>query len=197
MPKKSSSKKQAKRASKPRAVAKIEPPTYITLPEIDAIRKSGLRPQVVGCFVHDKKILFVYKKEYDLWQFPQGGVDNGETVEKACDREMAEEVGEVFASKTVKGGVVGEDQIVFPNETQNTKALATDDGTPVFMRGKKYFFMALKAESPDFNVEETEFDDYRWLDYADALDLASSIYQSGKRRITLTALKILHEKGLI
>ena len=51
-----------------------------TLQEIDAIRKEGMRPQVVGCFVSNKKTLLVYSEKYNLWQFPQGGIDNTDTT---------------------------------------------------------------------------------------------------------------------
>ncbi len=36
------------------------------LEEIDAVRKTGLRPGIVGCFLHNKKILFIFKEKYNL-----------------------------------------------------------------------------------------------------------------------------------
>ena len=49
-----------------------------TLQEIDSIRKSGFRPTVIACLIKSKRILFVYKRKFHLWQIPQGGVDNNE-----------------------------------------------------------------------------------------------------------------------
>ena len=41
--------------------------------ELDALRKEGIRPSVVGCFINNKKLLLVYQKTFNLWQLPQGG----------------------------------------------------------------------------------------------------------------------------
>lgn len=73
-----------------------------SLKEIDSIRSQGLRPEVVGCFVSSKKILFVYKKEHHLWQLPQGGIENKEKIEKAALREMTEELGQSFVDSCQK-----------------------------------------------------------------------------------------------
>ena len=39
------------------------------------------------------KLLFCRRCESDNWQFPQGGIDNGEDVTEAMYRELYEEVG--------------------------------------------------------------------------------------------------------
>ncbi|MFH1631502.1 MAG: NUDIX domain-containing protein [bacterium] len=169
-----------------------------SLEKIDEIRRAGFRPQVVGCFVHDKKALFVYKAEHELWQFPQGGINNQETLDSAFRREMAEELGKTFVDKAEGDiSVFEKDLVEFPIKTQGTRDLQTDDGKEVFMKGKLYFFAVADAGTDDLNVDDTEFDDFRWLNYQEALNLAEGIYQRGKRRVTLKALEALHKIGKI
>lgn len=147
---------------------------------------------MVGCFVNEGKILFVYKKKYNLWQLPQGGVDNQETLEQALWREMTEELGEQFvqaAQKELK--LLGENQIKFPARTQGTRELKTDQGQSVHMKGKKYFFILTKTNQGRLDLTQTEFDDYRWVPFSEAESLVKTIYQKNKQKITLRALKLL------
>jgi putative (di)nucleoside polyphosphate hydrolase len=52
------------------------------------------RPCVVGVFVNkDGFVLVGRRKDHDAWQFPQGGVEAGESEEEALYREMQEEIG--------------------------------------------------------------------------------------------------------
>lgn len=169
-----------------------------TLEEIDTVRQRGFRPGVVACFLHDKKILLLYKKEHNLWQLPQGGIENSETIEQAFSREMSEELGAEFVEST--GGeisYVAEDKVEFPLKKQGDRDLQTDDGQPVKMKGKKYFFICAYRFNPDINIQKTEFDDSRWVNFEEGLRLADKIYQKGKQRITLKILNKLKELNLI
>jgi len=168
-----------------------------SLDEIDQIRKSGFRPQVVGYFLNDKKILFLYKKEYNLWQLPQGGIDNQESIEQATTREMVEELGKEFVSSIKINSLIGDNQVEFPNQTKNSRELKTDSGEDIFMKGKKYFFIAIDTGIADLNINKTEFDDFKWLDYNNAIKLSKTIYQRGKQRVTVDALNKLYNSGLL
>lgn len=169
------------------------------LETIDEIRKSAYRPQVVACFIYNKKLLFVYKKKYNLWQLAQGAIDNEETIEDAVVREMTEELGGDFvnASDMENIQVVGDDEITFPEETQGSRELKTDAGEKVFMLGKRYLFIAIPTENDALNIHDTEFNDSKWLDYDESLELASHIYQKGKKRITLKIIESLRALDLI
>ncbi len=169
----------------------------IILSDIDNIRKQGFRPEVVGCFVSEKKVLFVHDKEYDLWQLPQGGIDNGEDIATATEREMTEELGKDFVYEMDDLNVIGDDQLIFPMATQGSRDLKTDDGEGVHMQGKKYFFISIVAPREELDIDQTEFDDYRWLAYSEAMELCNKIYQKGKRRIIIKALNLLREAGNI
>ena len=164
---------------------------------IDEIRKSGFRPGVVGCFLNNKKVLFLFKKEYDLWQLPQGGIDNEESIEEATIREMTEELGEEFVASMEINSLFGGNEIEFPPKTQNTRTLKTDAGEEIFMKGKNYFYIAINAKITELDIVKTEFDDCRWLDYGEAMELAETIYQRGKKRVTIDILKKLHSADLL
>jgi len=170
---------------------------FPSLEEIDKIRKSGYRPQVVGCFLNDKKILFLFKKKYSLWQLPQGGIDNQESIEQAVNREMAEELGKKFAASIKIISLVGHNQVEFPDKTKNSRDFKTDGGEKIFMKGKKYFFIAVDMDVADLNINETEFDDFKWLNFDNAIKLSETIYQRGKQRVTVDALNTLHNSGLL
>ncbi len=169
-----------------------------TLEEIDTVRKRGFRPGVVGCFLNGGKLLFLYKREHNLWQLPQGGIENEETIEEAFGREMSEELGEEFIAST--GGeiaYVAEDKVEFPRQKQGDRELQTDDGQPMVMKGKKYFFVCAYRLDPNIDIEATEFDDYKWASCGEGMKLAEKIYQKGKQRITIKILKKLKSLELI
>lgn len=168
-----------------------------TISEIDQIRNAGFRPQIVGCFLNDKKILFLYKRKHDLWQLPQGGIDNGENIETAFFREMSEEIGGDFAKSCDKNILlIGEDEVGFPTNSQNSRDLKNDAGQDIFMKGKKYFFVCVNTNAT-VHIAKSEFDDFRWASFDEGLALCDKIYQRGKKRITINTLNLLRKLNLL
>jgi 8-oxo-dGTP pyrophosphatase MutT (NUDIX family) len=51
------------------------------------------RKTVAGVVYQKKEVLMIQKPDWDWWDFPQGGVDAGESLEVAARREMREELG--------------------------------------------------------------------------------------------------------
>lgn len=160
-----------------------------SLQEIDALRQENIRPGVVGCFFNDDKILFVYKAEHNLWQLPQGGIDNHEDIDTAFAREMEEELGKGFA-KNISGEITvhGVDILRFPEHLHGSRKLVTDEGEEKIMQGKAYFFCKAEVSESSLNLEESEFDEYRWLTISEAHTKVDEIYQKGKQKITRNAL---------
>ena len=101
------------------------------------------------------------------WQFPQGGVDEGEALEAAALRELAEETG----ARTVAHLARTDGWIVydFPENHGGTKAARG-------WRGQKQVWFAFRFDGPEseFDLEahgEPEFDAWRWGYLEEALEL--------------------------
>ncbi len=172
-------------------------PKEPTIEELDALRRQGLRPSVVGCFVNEKHLLLVYQKIHNMWTLPQGGIDNQETLEVAFQRELSDEVTEDFVKNTKKAELIAEDKIEFPPGKQGLRDMKLDSGDPVTMKGKYYYFLVSQANTRDIVVSATEFDDYKWLKYEEAYKLIKESNTGGKLRILTMILNKLRDKGLL
>jgi len=97
------------------------------------------------------------------WQFPQGGIDQGESAEEAMFRELHEEVG------------LNPQQVKILRVTKNwiryrlPKRLIRQDSNPVCIGQKqKWFLLQLTCADEDVNLLHSghpEFDDWRWVSY--------------------------------
>ena len=172
-------------------------PQTPSLEEIDKLRQDGFRPSVVGCFIHNKKLLLVYQKMHDMWTLPQGGIDNAEPLDQAFVREMSSEVTADFVNHADKAVLIAEDSIGFPPSKQNLRELKSDSGVPLTMKGKHYFFMTSQTKTPDLVISATEFDDHKWLNYEESYKLIKETNSGGKLRITTMILNRLRDKGLL
>ncbi len=101
------------------------------------------------------------------WQFPQGGVDDGEDLETAARRELGEETGVTSADLIAST----EDWIVydFPEGYAGSKAARGWIG-----QKQRWFAFRFTGDESEIDLEahgEIEFDAWRWGDLADAPDL--------------------------
>jgi hypothetical protein len=112
---------------------------------------------------------------------------------------MSEELGEAFVKQTsFKPTLLSVDKIEFPPDKQGLRDMKTDAGEPVVMIGKKYYFLYATSASPNLNFpSDEEYNDYKWVDFEEAQELAKSSAQGGKLRITTTALDVLKTKNLL
>jgi putative (di)nucleoside polyphosphate hydrolase len=99
----------------------------------------------------------------DAWQFPQGGIQEGEDPESAMFRELHEELGLREHQVRILG--VTADWLTY----RLPKGLIRQHQKPVCIGQKqRWFVLALTAEDSAMNlsaVEPHEFDDWQWVDW--------------------------------
>lgn len=172
-----------------------KPPTKETL---DELRQEGFRPSVIICCINDKKVLMLHKKDYGIWMFPQGGINNDEDLNDAIFRQLEEEMGEEFVKNCDEDVIFfGDDQIEFLPGKHDNKKIVTGEGLEVDMIGKKFYLYAVACKKKDIDIKKTDFDDYFWLEYKPAMFLARKIYQRGKSRVTTKIIDLLKKEKLI
>lgn len=129
------------------------------------IDKDGFRPNV-GIVICNRKgqVLWARRIRQNSWQFPQGGVDNGETPTDAMFRELYEELG--LRRDEVKIIAVSR----FWHKYRLPKRLIRWSEHPVCIGQKqKWFLLSLNGDKQnhiEFNRRgHPEFDDWRWVSY--------------------------------
>jgi putative (di)nucleoside polyphosphate hydrolase len=166
--------------------------------ELDVVRKNGLRPTVVCCALNDNKVLFLFKREYNIWLMPQGGVLLAETLEEALFRELTEELGSLFVQNCAQEvSFVGEDSAEFFPKDVPQEDIDAKIGKGAEMKGKHYYFLAVSQTETSIDLGATQFDDYFWLDYTGATRLVGLMRQRKKKAVLLKILDLLRDQGLI
>lgn len=121
------------------------------------------RPNVAALMVRPGGQLLICERWMipGAWQFPQGGVDAGETPEQALFREVREEIGleprhyEVVAQR---GGY----RYLYPVEIRGKKLRKHGSHG----QEQTYFLCRLHSDSPPVNVHQRarEFSAFRWIE---------------------------------
>jgi len=131
------------------------------LPVID---KKGFRLNV-GIILANQlgDVLWARRIGQDAWQFPQGGLILGETLEEAVYRELYEELGLEPQDVTLLSCTQRWLYYELP------KQFLREEVTPLVIGQKqKWYLLLLRASEQKIflNVSETpEFDSWRWVDY--------------------------------
>ena len=114
------------------------------------IDDDGYRPNV-GIVICNRQGQVMWARRFGQhsWQFPQGGINAGETAEQAMYRELFEEVG--------------------LSRYKLPKRLVRWDTKPVCIGQKqKWFLLQLVSSDAEINMQTSstpEFDGWRWVSY--------------------------------
>ncbi|MGQ4276566.1 RNA pyrophosphohydrolase [Pseudidiomarina sp. E22-M8] len=128
------------------------------------IDAEGFRANVGIIICNDQgQVFWARRFGQHSWQFPQGGIDDGETPEQTMYRELWEEVG-------LKPEQV---EIVYTSRHwfryRLPKRLVRREQRPTCIGQKqKWFLLRLTCKEQDVNVlcsSHPEFDDWRWVSY--------------------------------
>jgi len=152
---------------------------------LESIRKEGFRPTVVACIVKNKQILMGYQKIHDLWQLPQSGIEVGRSLPEAIAGKLSAEVGSALPTPEPLP-VISQDRIEFPPEKH------TSD-----LKGKHYYFVLLKFDDLPLNQSASEYDQFAWCSFDEALKHTKATTAGGKLRITTKILHLLKDVGTI
>jgi len=127
-------------------------------------KEPGYRLNVGLIIVNDKgKVLLCKRKNLDSWQFPQGGIDFGETPLRAAKRELFEEVSIKAGSVRLIGSLEEWLKYDIPKESRRKHFLQKK-----FKGQKQKWIMFKLTKNVDVSFEndpDSEFDDYKWVSY--------------------------------
>lgn len=128
------------------------------------IDKQGFRPNVGIILCNSKgQVLWARRIGQDAWQFPQGGIQDGETPEEALFRELEEEVGLSAQHVQILGSTKGWLRYRLPRH------MVRHGSRPLCIGQKqKWFLLKLLVEEELINVSATskpEFDGWNWVSY--------------------------------
>ncbi len=129
------------------------------------IDAEGFRPNVGIVLTNDQGQLLWARRVggQDAWQFPQGGIHEGESPEQALYRELQEEVGLTRADVELLACTRGWLRYRLPSR------LVRHNSQPLCL-GQKQKWYLLRLKSPESRISfenggRAEFDDYSWVSY--------------------------------
>lgn len=109
------------------------------------------------------QVLWARRVGQDAWQFPQGGIAKGETVDEAMYRELREETGLRQDDVTVLASTNSWLRYKLPNR------LVRKNSSPRCIGQKQiWYLLQLMANEEAFDLSvsaKPEFDHWKWVDY--------------------------------
>ena len=154
-------------------------------------KNDKYRPNVAMIILSEnypkKKEVFIAQRNdlTDIWQFPQGGIDEGEEVKEALFREMEEEIG------TDAAEIVAEypEWISYDFPEKIAKKMKPYKG-----QTQRYFLMKLSKDAKiDLATKHPEFINYKFVDVADVLNYTAHF----KKPVYETVINYFKKEGLL
>ncbi|HEY9134367.1 MAG TPA: RNA pyrophosphohydrolase [Pseudomonadales bacterium] len=152
------------------------------------IDKDGFRSNVGIILANNEgRLLWAKRVGQASWQFPQGGVDQGESSEQALYRELQEEIG--LVEKDVE--VIASTQ-AWLKYTLPKKYLRTRNNPGCIGQKQKWYLLRLLAEESNINLASgdvaVEFDHWRWVSYwyplSNVIDFKKDVYRQALKELS-------------
>ena len=150
--------------------------------------REGFRPNVGIILLNARNQVFWGKRlKTHSWQFPQGGIKQGESPEQAMFRELHEEVGLLPDSVRVLATTRGWLHYRLP------KRLRRNNSSPGFKGQKqKWFLLELVGDEGAIAFDcghKPEFDHWRWVSYwypvRQVVDFKREVYRRALKELAL------------
>ena len=140
------------------------------------------------------KVLICKRKNSNQWQFPQGGIDEGESPIEAAKREIFEEVG----IKPSKIKVLGKIKDWVRYEIPKELAKKSFKKKGIVGQKQKWFIFKIKSEAciSFVNDPDNEFDDFAWVSYWRPIALIVSFKKEVYRNVLAELLPIYFNEFL-
>jgi len=132
-----------------------------------------------------KKDVFIAERSdlHNIWQFPQGGIDEGETPEQALFRELEEEIG----TRDVKIVAEFPEWISYDFPSHVAKKMK-----PFAGQTQRYYLVQLLPEAKvNINTEIPEFSDFKFVEFSEL----SKYIAHFKRPVYEKVLSYFKEEG--
>jgi len=152
------------------------------------IDKDGFRSNVGIIVANDEgRLLWARRVGQTSWQFPQGGVDQGESSEQALFRELKEEVGLKEQDVEVVASTKEWLKYVLPKKYQRNKNYPLCIG-----QKQKWYLLRLLTEESNIDLENghhtVEFDHWRWVSYwyplSNVIDFKKEVYRNALKELS-------------
>ena len=148
------------------------------------------RPNVAAVILSPKypekvEVLVAKRNDVEAWQFPQGGIDDGESPKEALFRELKEEIG------TDKIEIIAQmpEWLSYDFPKIIAKKMYPYDG-----QKQKYFLVRLKKDAKiNLNTEIPEFDDYKFVKLGDVFKYVKSF----KRPVDKKVIEYFKQNGYL
>jgi len=134
-----------------------------------------------------KKEIFIAQRNdiKGIWQFPQGGIDEGEEVKEALFRELEEEIG----TRDVEIVAEYPEWISYDFPEKIAKKMK-----PYAGQKQRYFLVKLAKDAKiDIDTKHPEFDEYKFVDVDKVLSLTAHF----KKPVYETVLDYFKKEGLL
>ena len=158
------------------------------------IDEQGFRANVGIIIANGEgQVLWAKRIGQDAWQFPQGGISEGESATDAMYRELQEEVGlqkeDVELITSTRGWL----------RYRLPKHLLRDTTPQCIGQKQKWFLLRLKAEDDSVDLQqhkEQEFDHWEWVAYwyplNRVINFKRDVYRRALKELSSTHSRIVN-----